>query len=68
MWNRRRGVAISQSEIRKKCKLMGAICRGHRAFREGIARGENPFGGKEEIAWFQGWDRASEQQKGKENG
>ena len=79
MWNkcpggRRRRAAISQSEIRKRCKLFGPIAEGTRAFREGIPRDYNPYhiigSWKQtltEVAWNQGWDLAQDKQREKDN-
>ena len=72
---RRQRMAISQSEIRKRCKLLGPITQGFRAFQSGIPRDDNPYSGKAENkvylqnswAWSQGWDLAQDRQKEKEN-
>ncbi len=64
MWNRRRRAAISQAEIRKRCKLFGPIAEGTRAFREGQRRGSNPHNDINTAnAWFQGWDLAQDKQR-----
>lgn len=60
MWNRRRRAAISQSQIRKECRLYGAFAQGHRAFKNGILRDANPCENKEQEAWFFGWDFAEQ--------
>ena len=58
---RRQRAAISQAEIRKRCKLFGPIAQGSRAFREGLRRGSNPYNDINQAnAWFQGWDFAQE--------
>jgi len=58
--SRRQRIAISQAEIGRRCKLLGPICQGFRAFREGIARENNPCQGKDQKAWFSGWDLAED--------
>ena len=62
MRNRRQRVAISQAEIRKKCKLFGPLAEGTRAFREGCLRNDNPHNGKDRQAWDQGWCMAQEKE------
>ena len=68
MWSRRRRAAISQSEIRKRCKLFGPIAEGTRAFREGTPRYYNPYKRtSNEVAWNQGWDLAQDKQRERDN-
>ena len=71
MWNkcpggRRRRAAISQSEIRKRCKLFGPLAEGTRAFRNRQFRDTNPYTDIKDVhrrgAWWQGWDLAQEKQ------
>lgn len=66
---RKQRAAISQAEIRKKCKLLGPIAEGSRAFREGLRRGSNPHHNINNAnAWFQGWKLAQDKQRERENG
>ncbi len=74
MWNkcpggRRRRAAISQSEIRKRCKLFGPLAEGYRAFNQTKDRDMVmvPYrpGSPEWKAWEQGWEMAEDKQREK---
>ncbi|MCK5610938.1 hypothetical protein KAR91_54200 [Candidatus Pacearchaeota archaeon] len=71
MWNRRRRAAISQSEIRKRCKLYGAVCRGYKAFNQTADYDvvEIPYreNSPEWKAWMQGWNLAQDKEQEKDN-
>ena len=64
---RGRRAAINQAQIRKECKFYAAFFQGHRAFREGLLRGVNPYQGEHKEAWFNGWDYAQLKQQEKDN-
>ena len=57
--SRRQRAAISQAEIRKRCKLYGPLMEGIRAFRKGLSAAKNPYNpvykAKEHRTWFNGW-------------
>ncbi len=69
MWGRRRRAAISQSEIRKQCKLFGPLAEGYRAFRQTrvLDVALNPYkpGTIESEAWLAGWCMAEDKQREK---
>lgn len=68
--HRRRRAAISQSEIRKRCKLYGPFAAGYRAARYRAAQWDDPETGPPTVppynpylinsanakAWQQGWE------------
>jgi len=56
----RQRAAISQAEIRKKCKLYGVFLEGFRAFGRGCSETENPYTDlKKHKAWKDGRHMAS---------
>ncbi len=77
MWNRRRRAAISQSEIRKRCKPFGPLAEGYRAycfsdlFEQtrvlGVAMNPYRTNSSNWKAWMQGWKMAADKQQEKDN-
>ncbi len=76
MWDkcpggRRRRAAISQSEIRKRCKLFGPIAEGYRAFSQTrvLDVAMNPYRPESADwnAWLQGWKMAEDKQQERDN-
>ena len=58
--SRLRRIAINRAETKRRCKLLGPIMEGARAFRDGQPRWACLYKGKNRWAWLNGWDAAQE--------
>ncbi len=61
MPSRKQRKAISQAQIAKRCKPLGDMVRGHRAYWLGVDRSKCPYNDPEKRqAWMNGWDMAEQ--------